>query len=55
VRDPFGFFLFTRVFVSDIDDLLALDEINELFSLSLELRSIDTVRFVFTVVSSKKI
>jgi hypothetical protein len=60
-RDPIDFFLVTRTFVEDlfvfnelfitgIDTLLELDKINELFSLSLELRSIDTVRFVVDVV-----
>jgi hypothetical protein len=61
VRDPMGFFLlirvfvFNKLFVTDMDALLELDKINELFSLSLELRSIDTVRFVVDVVLSKKI
>jgi hypothetical protein len=61
VRDPIGFFLlirvfvFNKLFVTGMDALLELDKINELFSLSLELRSIDAVRFVVDVVLSKKI
>jgi hypothetical protein len=64
-RDPIGFFLFDRLSVDDLfiftEELAAdtntrfeFDKINELFSLSLELRSIDAVRVAVDVVLSNK-
>jgi hypothetical protein len=55
-----GFFLFDRAFeeeelvVTDIGTSFEFDKIKELFSLSLELRSIDTVRFGGDAVLSNK-
>ncbi len=51
-RDPIGwvFVVDAELVVSDMDGSVALDKIKELFSLSLELRSMEAVRLVVEVV-----